>query len=136
MGILALLRRVYGKQIGMVDLQTMQRVFEELHDFVSSEPELLAFAPATAELRDQARAVNEGNLAVPTLGTPSPERIATRELAEKLVAILSQMPSLDEDEQPALKWAVATLQGNLVQGIVHAIFVSYPDVVPRRTTGS
>jgi len=115
----------------MMDLRALEQAFSDLLDCVATEPRLAEFEPVAGELREQARLVASGARALPALRSPCPSSFPSRELAARVVELLSRIPQVDADDDPSLVRAVGELNGNLVRGMVHAIFASYPDVVPR-----
>jgi hypothetical protein len=116
----------------MADFQKMFEVFDELSTYVKGEPRLIEFVPAMWELREQARAVAAGQRRVPMMPTTSTKTIPDRALAERIVEIMSKLPQVDAatDDQASVL-AGAQLLGNLVVAITHAVYGSFPDVVPR-----
>jgi hypothetical protein len=116
----------------MADFQKMFDVIDELNSFVKSEPLLKEFVPAMSEVHEQARAVAGGQRHVPAMQKTSTKTIPDRALAQRIIEIMSKLPQVDPaTDDRASVLAGAQLLGNLVVAITHAVYGSFPDVVPR-----
>lgn len=113
-----------------VDFEGFHAVFVELDEFVTSDPALGAFGEAVTTLREQARQLTLGVRDLPIIARSSaviPDRVR----AGRLVEIISHLPPMEGGELLADRLALARLLGNLVNGITHAIFSQFPELVPR-----
>lgn len=113
----------------MVDWAAFVAVFAELEEVAKREPDLAAFVSATTELHRQAAALAAGAKEVPEI-PPTRAVMPTRELAERVVRVVSQLPVVDERAEPDLQLRVAQLLGNLVNGVTGPIFARFPDAIP------
>ena len=138
MGVLALLWRMQGVYSLTVDFNRIVEVLAELDEFVRREPRLSVFVPGVAEVRNQAQDLAMGGKKLFPLSTTSKGAIPDRALAERIVEITSRLPAVDaEGEDPDSLRLLAQLNANLFSAIVHAVFFSFPDVIPRqRPTGT
>lgn len=82
----------------------------------------------------QARQIAGGDLDVEVIEEESGlAQLPSRGSAERLIAIMGALPSLEPaTEPPSLVAAYASLLGGLAGNITHLIYRDYPDVVPRR----
>lgn len=103
--------------------------FDELHALVLSEPELSGFLVATEELAAVARRVRDGSRVEVTVPNEKVARIPTRELAERILAIVKKAPGPLGDEDPETVLVFARLHGNLMNAVGNALFVDYPDLM-------
>lgn len=104
-------------------------VFDELHALVSSEPALSGFIGATSLLvaiGARARVGDRVDLEVPL---ESSARIPTRELAERVLAIVSRAPGPLGNEDAGTTRTIATLHANLARAVVYALFKDYPELM-------
>ncbi|MCC6903344.1 MAG: hypothetical protein IT377_30505 [Polyangiaceae bacterium] len=114
----------------MVDLSSFVAVFAELEDLAASEPELAEFVPAAEELHRQAAALAAGATQLPEI-PPTRAVMPRRDLADRIVRVVSRLPPVDEGAAPDLQLRVAQLVGNLVNGVTGPIFARYPEAIPR-----
>lgn len=113
-----------------LDLQATHKVFEELRTYVLSEPDLVAFAPVALELETQARRLSEGMTEIPPLAAPIPDAVPSEVLAAHVIAIVSHLPAVGHDFDPASKLRLARLLTNLVDGITGTVFRDFPHLIP------
>jgi hypothetical protein len=115
----------------MVDerVRAIADAFEELHALVVSEPALSEFLRPVQELAAVGRRARAGEPVELTVPPESTARIPTRELAERIVAIVKRAPGPLGHEDRATVLTMARLHGNLTRAVVHALFVDYPDLM-------
>lgn len=119
-----------------MDYVKLYNAFAELDDFVKSQPELSDFKPSTSALREQAQALARGSRVLPKFDVIGPKEISSKVLAARVVAIVSGIPPVEESEPAEVQLLVARLLGNLVDGVLGAIFSCFPDLIPREKAGA
>ena len=116
----------------MVDLQRFSNVMRELHELVSSEPDLAAFVQDMADVRSQAEALARGHTGVARLAPLVDVAFPTQRLAERVAGILALVEPLDGDEEPAVARAYAVINANLGMGIVQKLMRDFPHIIAGR----
>jgi hypothetical protein len=115
----------------MVDprLGAVADVFDELHAFVTAEPALSHFVPATALLAVLARDLRSGVPVAVVVPNDRSLKIPSRELAERILAIVDTAPGpLGHEDAETIK-TMAILHNNLARTVVYAIIADYPDIM-------
>ncbi|MCA9639420.1 MAG: hypothetical protein KC492_01970 [Myxococcales bacterium] len=110
-------------------IRALADVFDELHALVMAEPALRQFVPATSTLSSLARDVRCGVPVEVVVPNDRSIRIPTRELAERILAIVDRAPGpLGHEDEESIK-AMAILHSNLARAVVFAIIADYPDLM-------
>ena len=110
-------------------IRAIADAFDELHMLVSTEPALSHFIPATSTLISLARDARSG--APLALAVPNDRslRIPTRELAERILAVVDKAPGPVGHEDAQTTKTMAILLNNLARAVVFAIIADYPDLM-------
>lgn len=104
-------------------------VFDELHALVAAEPELSQFVPATSMLSSLARDVRSGVPVGVVVPADRSLKIPTRELAERILAVVDKAPGPLGHEDAETIRAMAILHSNLAHAVVFAIIADYADLM-------
>ena len=104
-------------------------VCDKLHALVSAEPALSAFVPGTTTLVSLARDARAGTPVSVVVPIDRSLKIPTRELAERVLAVVDEAPGpLGHEEAETIR-TIAILHGNLARAIVFAILADYSDLM-------
>lgn len=114
----------------VADFEDIHRAVSALMGYVERHEKLRDFLPALKELEANARRLALGDFSLEPLRATAPENLPDRETAVAIVELVGRIAGPEDDDEPRVRRALAILHGNVVEAIMHAVFVSYPDAVP------
>jgi hypothetical protein len=104
-------------------------VFDEICALVTAEPALRQFLPAASMLAAIAGDIRAGSLVTVVVPADRSLTIPTRELAERLLALVHKAPAPVEDDDASFIRTMAILHTNLAHAVVFAIMEDYREIV-------
>lgn len=116
-------------------LEETRHVFAHLRAYIAGQPELSLLLPVANELAAQAERLARGETELGPLTSRVPKLRVREDLAQRIVAIVSQLPAIGQDFDEEAKLALAVLLENLVVGITGALVLD-PGIAPGRMSAS
>jgi len=105
------------------------RVVDEIYLFVASDPRLSTFKADVWTVREQARLLAQGRRHIVPIARTGTKTLPSREVAQRLASFLEQIPLVVDTDSSESIALMGQLLGNLSDAIIHAIFISFPDVM-------